>query len=258
MDERITFLRALEPRNAGLASYQAILEAAAGLFQQFPAGAITLRDILSISGVSNQTLYNYFPAGRDDVALILCDRFRRAMVCDFERNCQAVDWAGLPEAPGITRALGASLVRATFGTLSENFQRQATLFHYLKAHRLGSLTSHSRELEEVLGREIQLRYGHQFSPRKLPLAARLSVMSVLSTAEVALAHPEFPLDSLESNARKLVRTLLTAGLRGDGASSGGHPFQPYRPASDAIVGASISPAKRQTILARMFKRKRPR
>ncbi|MCM2250201.1 MAG: TetR/AcrR family transcriptional regulator, partial [Geothrix sp.] len=86
MDERIRTLRTLEPKNSGRGSYLAILEAAAGLFGQFPARDITLRDILSIAGVSNQTLYNYFPGGRDDIALSLFDRFQRTMVEDFNEN----------------------------------------------------------------------------------------------------------------------------------------------------------------------------
>jgi AcrR family transcriptional regulator len=255
MNERITFLRALEPRNAGLASYQAILETAAGLFQQFPADAITLRDILSVSGVSNQTLYNYFPAGRDDVAIILWDRFRRAVATDFTRTCEGLDWSCRTETPEVTQALGASLARAAFGPLAETYPVQSALFHYLRKHRLGATTGPFLELEEALGREILLRYGGRFSKRKLPLLVRLCAYSVLNTAEMGLAHPEFPLDALESQARKLVRTLLTSGVKGDGQASGSHGFPAYVPPPDAIVGAAISPAKRQTILARMFKRR---
>lgn len=255
MDDRIALLRALEPRNSGSASYQAILEAAAGLFQQVPADAITLRDILSIAGVSNQTLYNYFPAGRDDVALVLQDRYRKAVLRDFSRNCRTLDWNSLAGTSEVTRALSAALARAIFAPLAENPQRQLSLHQYLTAHRLGAMTSPFPQLEEALAQEILARYGHAFPKQNLSRVVRLSVRSVLSAAEEALSPPQVPLESMESSARKLVRTLLEAGFAGDDPPSGSHGLLPCPPLSDGIVGAPISPAKRETILARMFKRK---
>lgn len=118
MDERIKTLRNLEPSNSGRASYLAILEAAAGLFGQFPAEDITLRDILSISGVSNQTLYNYFPSGRDDIAIALYDRFQRTIVIHYKNNMQSINIDGeMVEDLKIVTFLSACLARAIFGFL---------------------------------------------------------------------------------------------------------------------------------------------
>jgi AcrR family transcriptional regulator len=255
MHERIAFLRGLEPRRAGLASYYAILEAAAGLFQQFPSNAIALRDILSLSGVSNQTLYNYFPAGRNDVALVLHDRFRRSVVADFSRHCRAVDWSALPDAQDTAQTLSDSLAQTTFSCLSQDFRLQSALFHYLQAHRLVSPPSHFRELEDALAQQIALRYGERFQQQRVALTASLSVACLVCTVEVALGNPEFPLDILEASARKLVGTLLLAGIHENGHALGNHPA-PLYPPSVAVVGAPISPLKRQVLLARMFKRKR--
>lgn len=254
MDERISFLRGLEPRNAGQASHAAILEAAAGLFQRFPADAITLRDILTLSGVSNQTLYNYFPAGRDDVAIFLFDRFQRDAIAAFDTCNRAIAWDTLTEPGEITRALAASLARATLGNLKENRQLQATVLEYLKAHRLGSLAAQTEGMEETLGREILLRYGSRFSKRELPKVVRLSVRVVRNTAEVAMAHPEFPLEDLESKARKMLRPLLESGLEEGDPLSGDHVFFSESLLPVAIVGAPISPSNRQTILTRIIKR----
>jgi AcrR family transcriptional regulator len=256
MDERIRFLQGLEPRNMGLASHTAILEAAAGLFQRFPAEAITLRDILTLSGVSNQTLYNYFPAGRDDVVIALFDRFQQDVVSAFGVCNQAIPWDTLPDTEDITRALSASLARATIGNLRENRPLQAAILDYLKAHRLGSLTTHNQGLEEALSREILLRYGLRFLQEELARVVRLSARVVCEIAEVAMAHPEFPIESMESKARKMLRTLLRSGLKGGDPNSGGHEFFSDSPAPAAIVGAPISQAKRQMILARILKRKR--
>ncbi len=255
MEDQIRFLRGLEPRNAGQASYAAILKAAAGLFQQFPADAITLRDILTLSGVSNQTLYNYFPAGRDDVAIVLFDHFQRDAVTTFNHCNRAIDWEALPDTAAITRVLSASLARATIGNLKENLRLQATVLEYLRAHRLGSPAALALGLEDALGQEILLRYGSHYSRLELPKVVRLCVRVVNDIAELAMTHPEFPLDGLESRARKLLRPLLQSGLNGEGPISGDHEALPDIPIPVAIVGVPISLARRQTILTRIFKRK---
>lgn len=255
MEDQLRFLRGLEPRNAGQASYAAILKAAAGLFQQFPADAITLRDILTLSGVSNQTLYNYFPAGRDDVALVLFDHFQRDVVTSFNNANRAINWEALPDPADITGVMSASLARAAIGNLKENLRLQASVFEYLKAHRLDASAAPTLGLEEALSQEILLRYGNRFSREELPKVVRLSVRVLRDIAEVAMTHPEFALEGLESKARKLLRPLLQSGVKGDGPISGNHESLPDIPVPMAIVGAPISPARRQTILARILKRK---
>lgn len=257
MDERMRLLRSLEPRHAGQASYTAILEAAAGLFRQFPADAITLRDILALSGVSNQTLYNYFPAGRDDVAIALFDRLRRADERAFRSHVQTVAWASLADAEDITLALSAALARATVGNLRENLQLHATVCAYLKAHRLGSLAIPAEGLEEALRQEILLRYGSRFMRRALAPVVHLSLHVVHGVADVAVAHPACPLGDLESVARKLVRPILQSGLRRQAPVSGSHPFSADAPDPVAIPGAPVGPSRRKAILARIFKRQRP-
>jgi AcrR family transcriptional regulator len=257
MDARIKFLRGLEPKSVGQASYLAILEAAAGLFQQFPPEAITLRDILGLSGVSNQTLYNYFPAGRDDVVIALFDRFQQGIVLAFRAHVQALAWESHPDPHQVTRALAAALARATFGPLKDNLRLQSAVYGYLRAHRLGSPVPHTLELEETLHDQILLRYGGQFSKPKVPQTVKVGVRIVHTLAEMAATHPELSLDHLESSTRKLLRALLEAGLHGTHAASGDHAFLPDDAISTTIVGAPISPAKRETILARILKR-RPR
>lgn len=254
MDERIKFLRGLEPRNSGQASYAAILEAAAGLFQQFPADAITLRDILTLSGVSNQTLYNYFPAGRDDVAIVLFDRFQQKAVQAFHTCNQTISWDAHQETTAITRALSASLARATVGDLRGNLQLQASVFEYLNAHRLLSMEPQTQWLEEALTQEILLRYGSRFSKWELPKVVRLAVRVVNEIAEVAMTHPEFPIDGLESKARKLLRPLLQSGLKGEDPQSGDHAFLPDTATPSVVVSARINSCDRQTILRRILKR----
>ncbi len=258
MDERMRLLRGLEPKHAGQASYTAILEAAAGLFRQFPADAIALRDILALSGVGNQTLYNYFPAGRDDVAIALFDRLRRADERAFRHHVQTVAWDSLTEAEDITMALSAALARATVGNLKGSLQLHATVNAYLKAHRLGSLATPVEGLEEALRQEILLRYGSRFSERALAPVVHLSLHVVHGVADVAMAHPACPLGDLESMARKLLRPILQSGLRRETPVSGDHPFAADAPAPVAITGAPVGPSRREAILARIFKRQRPR
>jgi AcrR family transcriptional regulator len=257
MDERMRFLRGLEPKNAGRGSYLAVLEAAAGLFQQFPADAIALRDILALSGVGNQTLYNYFPAGRDDVAIALFDRLRRADALAFRSHIQTLAWDSLTDTEDITMALSASLARATIGNLKENRQLQATVCAYLKAHRLGSLAIHAEDLDEALRLEILRRYGSRFSRQALAPVVDLSLHVVRGVAEVAMAHPDCPLGDLESMARKLLRPILQSGLRREVPVSGSHPFSAGAPPPVAITSAPVGPSRREAILARIFKRKRP-
>lgn len=205
MDERIRFLRSLEPKNAGRGSYLAIIEAAAGLFRQFPADAITLRDIIALSGVSNQTLYNYFPAGRDDVAIALFDRLRRADEQAFRSHVQTLAWGSLTEPEAITQALAASLARATIGNLKENFLLQSTVSVYLSTHRLRTRPVHAEDLDHALQEEILRRYGSRFSKRAAAPAAQLSLHVVRGITDVAMAYPAGSLGDLESMTRKLLR-----------------------------------------------------
>lgn len=256
MNDRIRFLRSLEPKQAGQMSYLAILEAAAGLFEQFPADAITLRDILTQAGVSNQTLYNYFPEGRDDVALALFDRFQRADLQAFHALTAALDWSALAGPPEITRALSACLARATLGNMEGSFKLQSTVHAYLRTHHRGFRAAQPDELEEALGKEIALRYGGRFPARSLPVAARLGVRIAREIADLAMAHPELPLAELESSARKLLRTLLRSGLEGAGAVSQSHELPPVRVEPVSIPSAPVSPGRRRAILDRIFRQKR--
>jgi AcrR family transcriptional regulator len=254
MDERIRTLRTLEPKNSGRGSYLAILEAAAGLFGQFPARDITLRDILSIAGVSNQTLYNYFPGGRDDIALSLFDRFQRTMVEDFNENISSINLSN-KEEDYVVNHLSASLVRAVFLFLRQSYAFQSNLYEYLKAHNLVGMATHIGELEEAVARELVAHLGSRLSKAELPRVSRLSVSVVRSIADQALMNEDFDLGVLESNARMLTRSLIRTGLKKQEGPSGPHEFRAYTPAPIAIVGAPISPAKRQGILDRILKRK---
>ncbi len=255
MNERVKALRGLEPRNAGRGSYLAILEATAGLFGQFPAEDITLRDILSIAGVSNQTLYNYFPNGRDDVALALYDRYQQTMVEDFNHHISLIKIDEYPNLLSIINKLSACLGRAVFGSLRASYRLQATLFEYLTQHQLLSMATHTDELEAALAGAMTQHLGDHFEPAELPRLVRLSVRLVREIGGIALESETFGIDPLESNARLLVRTLLKTGLRGHDGNSGDYHFRYQEPGGSAIVGAPISPMKKQTILERILKRK---
>jgi len=256
MHERIKTLRSLEPIKSGRASYFAILEAAAGLFGQFSAGDIALRDILAISGVSNQTLYNYFPNGRDDIAITLYDRFQRTMVEDLNAHIRSTKVDDSEDDAAIVARLSAYLARAVFGFLKSTRPLQATLYDYLRAHNLLSLASHSDELEAALMQAFNLPIGNRFAPAELPRIVRLSVHAVRGIADLGLMDPDISLDELESNARKVGRTLLRTGLRSQDRPSGSHRFETHPTGPVAILGASISPNKKQGILDRILKRKR--
>ena len=255
MDERVTSLRSLEPKNSGRASYLAILEAAAGLFGQFPAEDITLTDILGTAGVSNQTLYNYFPNGRDDVAVALYDRYQATMVEDFNHQIQFIEVDSSQGDSCLVHRLSACLARAVFGFLSESRPIQATLVEYLRQHNLLMTATHTGELEAALVRALATHLGDRMRREELPRVARLSVCIVREVGRAALRDGAFAIDQLESNARKMVRTLLATGLKEQDDPSGFHAFHSYTPAPMAILGAPISPAKRQGILERILKRK---
>lgn len=256
MDVRIRTLRGLEPSKSGHASYLAILEAAAGLFGHFPAQDIMLRDILSISGVSNQTLYNYFPNGRDDIAITLYDRFQRTIVDDFNGNIHSINNEKVKTDSAIVAYLSACLARSVFGFLKETYTLQSTLFEYLKIHNLVFIASHTDELEEAMTQELTQRFGSRFSKADLPRIVRVSVRTVRGIADDALTNEGFPIDVLESNARKMIRVLLETGLQGQERPSGSHAFRPYATGPVAILGAPISPTKKQGILDRILKRNR--
>jgi AcrR family transcriptional regulator len=255
MDERVLALRGMEPKNAGRGSYVAILEAAAGLFGQFPAEAITLRDILSIAGVSNQTLYNYFPNGRDDIVVALYDRYQRTMVEDFNNHISLINFDESQDDLAIINKISACLGRAVLGPSRASYPVHSALFEYLRNHHLFSIASHSDELEEAMAQALGRHLGARLSAAELPRVSRLSVRLVREVANSALEDSALSLEKLESNARLLARTLLRTGLKVQDGPSGGHAFQPQEPASSAIQGAPISPLKKQSILERILKRK---
>lgn len=256
MDERIRGLRKLEPVNSGRISYLAILEASAGLFSQFPVEDITLREILATSGVSNQTLYNYFPNGRDDIAIILYDRFQRTMVEDFHRHSRSMEWNDTASDAAIIAQLSACLARSVFGFLGTSRPLQAALHAYLRGQNLLCLANHSKELEAALMHVCGQPFGLRFSPAELPRVVQLSVHCVRGIAALGLMEPSFSLDQLESSARKVGRTLLRTGLRDVDWPSEGQGIRAYSVGPTAILGASLSPNKKQGILDRILKRKR--
>lgn len=257
MDERIKILRTLEPVNSGRTSYLAILEAAAGLFGQFPARDITLRDILSVSGVGNQTLYNYFPNGRDDVAIALYDRFQRTMTEDFKSHIQSIKWDGIKGNAAIIACYSACLARAAFGFMRSTLVLQSSLLEYLRLHNLACTATHTCELEEALVQALSQPQGQAFAKAELPRLARLSVHMVRCFVDIAMSDKDFSIDELESNARKVVRVLLKTGLQELDGPSGSHAFPDYATGPVAILGAPLSPIKKQGILDRILKRKRP-
>jgi AcrR family transcriptional regulator len=255
MDGRIKELRNREPKKSGSASYLAILEAAAGLFGQFPSRDITLRDILELSGVSNQTLYNYFPNGRDDIAILLYDRTQRLMVEDFQRHLAGVDFSGLRDETTVINRVSACLVGAVFGSMRAELPVQSALVEYLRDHHLLAIATHTEELEEALLQVLSQRIGHGFTKEKLPRVVRTSVCLAREMGAQALLDGDSDLDELESDVRRSVRSLLGTGLRDQDGPSAGHEFRSHATTPTAIVGAPISPLKRENILQRILKRK---
>lgn len=255
MHERILNLRGLEPRQAGRNSYCAILEAATGLFSQFPAVDVALRDILGTAGVANQTLYNYFPAGRDDIALVLKDRYDLDILHDFERLLEAADWQ---DNPGIAQAaalLGAGLAGATFGRLRQDLFFAASLHRYLEAHGLAGIASSRTDLQQALVREAMSRCPGWFSREELGRASQLCVHLMHEMAAFSMDHTEFPLDRLESNARLIARSLLQTAVQDWTTTSAGIKAQRSSGSPKAVPPARISEQKRESILNRILKRK---
>ncbi len=255
MHDRIISLRALEPKQAGRNSYRAILEAASGLFSQFPAVDVALRDILGTAGVANQTLYNYFPAGRDDIALVLKDRYDLDVLNEFERLLGSSDWDGGPGATQAATVLGASLAGAAFGRLRQDPFFATSLHGYLEAHALAAIAAGREDLQEALLREAQSRCPGMFLREELPRICHLCVHLTREMARISTEHPEYPLDRMESNARLMVRSLLQTAVREWTTSSAG--FKAFRSAESpsAVPPARISEQKRESILNRILKRK---
>lgn len=256
MHDRVRALRGLQPNKTGVASYEAILEAAAGLFLQFPAESITLRDILSVSGVSNQTLYNHFPEGRDDVAIVLFDRFQRTIVHDFRALAHQARWDPAAAGQEQTRALSADFVRACFGYLRNHFQLLQNVWAYLKLHGLVQLASHHQDLADALAEELAARFGDRLPAERRPVVAALCAHLGRSLGEFALQTPGLALDDLETQARRLVRATLQAELEDALPSSGGQRVPAYQPAPIAVLPSRLSESKKRTILERILKRRK--
>jgi AcrR family transcriptional regulator len=255
MNERVKSLRGLEPKNAGRGSYLAILEAAAGLSGQFPLKDTTLRDILSIAGVSNQTLYNYFPGGRDDIVVTLFDRYQRSMVEEFNKHISLINSNEYQDHLTVINKVSACLARSVFGLLRESYPIQSALYGYLLDQHLLSVAVHTGELEDALAQVLTRHLGDRFAQLELPRLVRLSVRTVREIGNNALENETFGIDKLESNARLLVRTLLYTELKGHAGDSGDYGFRYQEPSDSVILGASISPTKKQNILERIQKRK---
>lgn len=256
MSERIKELREREPGNSGRASYQAILEASAGLFSQFPVDTITIRDIITTSGASNQTLYNYFPSGRDDVAIVLYDRIQRAQLEDF-KNLVGAKPAGLLADPHeTTKLISACLARAFFGQLRQHGSLYRNIHAYLDQFSLISLATFSEELERSCGMEMANRYGVMYSEERLPRNAKMAVNLAREMAEQATRHPASAWEELESLTRKLLRVMLASGLNTLHEASGEHALLAPVPPSRSVVGAPLSTLKRLGIIERILKRRK--
>lgn len=256
MHERIKALRALEPDTQGRVSYKAILEAAAGLFDQFPAEAITLKDILSTAGVSNQTLYNYFPEGRDDIALVLFDRYQRTVVHDFRNAVATAEWDAHLEDAALIKLLSACLARACFAYLKANFVLLGTLVDYLSTHRLITLATHTATLEAATARELTARFGARLPAERVPTLAKTLVFLCRGMADMGIRDPGLPLADLECQARLFCRTAIDTALKNAAAVSGGLGIHCYTPADIAVVPPRLNQQTRRGILERILNRKK--
>lgn len=255
MHDRITTLRSLEPKQAGRTSYRAILEAATGLFSQFPAVDVALRDILGTAGVANQTLYNYFPAGRDDIALVLKDHYDLRILHDFEQLLESSEWGSGPSATQAATVFGAGLAGATFSPLQQDPFFAASLHGYLETHGLAIVADSREDLQEALRREAQSRCPGWFSREELPRVSHLCVRLTKEMARTSMEHPEYPLDRMESNARLVVRSLLQTAVQEWTTSSAGFKVQRSAASPSSVPPARISEQKRESILRRILKRK---
>lgn len=258
MHERITSLRELEPKSSGRSSYQAILEAAAGLFEQFKAVDITLRDILSTSGVANQTLYNYFPNGRDDVAIVLMDRIQQVMIHDFHLLLERAGGQENTSVAETIRMIAACLAGAVFNPMKTRFAYQASLYQYLKTHGLLDITNHTKEFEAAFQAAMVSKHGNRFLKADLPRIVHLCVHFTRELATIALENPQYPPDTLEANARMFVRELLYTGMKDREAASSGVPVQGGAAPPFAVPPARISEPKRESIFNRILRRRKPK
>lgn len=256
MHERIKALRGLEPRHAGKASYQAILETAAGLFDQFSPLDLALRDIITASGVGNQTVYNYFPEGRDDIALVLRDRYLLAVQRDFRALIGSMGWPEAASPEEVTRLLCGCLTLAIFTPLKEQFSFHVSLQEYLRAHGLLAIANHTDSLAESFHQELAHRHGNAIASRDQARIAHLCVHVSLELAQLGLHCPDYPMDGLEANARLLSRTLLHSVMKDQHPASVGIALMAETPTGMPI--APISPQKRQSIFERITRRKSPR
>ena len=258
MHERITSLRELEPKSSGRSSYQAILEAAAGLFEQFKAVDITLRDILNTSGVANQTLYNYFPNGRDDVAIVLQDRIQQVMIHDFHQLLESSGKGEDTSAEEAIRATAACLAGAVFNPLKARFTYQTSLHQYLKTHGLLDIANHTKEFETAFQAALTARHGNRFSKADLPRIVHLCVHFTRELVAIALENPQYPPDVLEANARMFVRDLLHSGMKDREAMSSGILLKGGAAAPFEVPPARISEPKRESIFNRILRRRKPK
>ena len=99
---RIDELYALLPkREAGKASYAAILEAAELVFAGAGIESVKITDVIKKAGVGIQTLYGYFPNGKDDLVLMLWN-YRDRRIKHALRNAanQMAALRQLPELMG--------------------------------------------------------------------------------------------------------------------------------------------------------------
>lgn len=255
MHERISMLRALEPKQAGQNSYRAILEAASGLFSQFPAVDVALRDIIGTAGVANQTLYNYFPAGRDDIALVLKDRFDLDVLHAFEELLDLAPWESNAGATHASTTLGACLAGAAFGRLRQDPFFAISLHAYLETHDLTAIAGDRHDLREALCREAQTRSPGWFSREELPRICHLCVHFTEQMVKISLDRPEYPMEVMESNTRLLVRSLLQTAVQEWKSDSSGFLVRREATAPSAVPPARISDQKRESILSRILKRK---
>lgn len=258
MHARIAQLRSLEPRNAGLASYRAILEAAAGLFAQLPQDGIALRGIVAAAGVGNQTLYNYFPEGRDDIALVLADRFQRSMLDDLKLAIERVDWNAAHTDDDTANTFGSCLARACFGFMESHRPFLSGLFAYLRDHHLDDLLEADEELQACLAAALTARFGLRIPPEARPRLALQCASLARGQVQLALRETTLSLADLENDTRRLVRTLIRGCLQDPRPSSGGHAFEAYTPPPIAVLPPQWTDERRTGLLDRILKRRKPR
>lgn len=227
---RLQELLRLEPKkDAGKASYKALLEATESLFVSKGIQNVAIADIVKKAGVGNQTLYNYFPKAKSDLALMLY-YYRRRRVKHAIRG--AVNHLGillqLPILQGrapiqIPAYFAARLIiHAMFKVWREKPELDRELLLFMPEHSSPCMTLQSELAMDDVARAVSIVTNLAPSDMRV---VRLSIMITFGIKGIMdYAHMRYTPDMLvsqdaEESFARMVGVML-AHTMGDDYCSG--------------------------------------